>query len=202
MVGTRAALEVEYTTALLKGTHDIQDLSTVAEMGFLLSKTSDFVTTTKLIAIKEYVNVGLKVLGLEPNQVYFFEFYVKFTDGEVEHGGVMSFQTLVFTSSQLQFRPHLMHWKTLDAPATEDFETGYPIPGAPGQAVVTACRFHLGGSKVYKNEDSIDVNQVGTVRMDAGQLVPDVGMTIVIDGQFSGPVREVCRGQLSHRIEV
>lgn len=98
-------------------------------------------------------------------------------------------------------RPHTLKWRTKDGPVGESPE-GYPIPGIPGQPMVTPCRFHLGGNKEYKNEDSTIVNQIGTIRVDAEQEIPEAGMFVVVEGHFQGIIKAVYRGQLSHRIEV
>ena len=106
----------------------------------------------------------------------------------------------------VNLRPHVLKWRTLDGPAGETPE-GYPIPGTPGEDREIGCRFHLESSKVYKNEDSTEVTQVGQIRCDVG-IIPQVGQMIeVIDKttnyiHFSGIVREVFKGQLSHRLEV
>ncbi|WP_231492208.1 hypothetical protein [Pedobacter sp. Leaf170] len=108
----------------------------------------------------------------------------------------------------LSLRPHTLKWTTAGGPPTEDPVTGYPIPGTPGEAKEIACRFHLESTKVYKNEDSTESRQIGQVRCDVG-TIPEVGQTIeVVNNQnpsivhFSGVVRAVFHGQLSHRLEV
>jgi hypothetical protein len=95
-----------------------------------------------------------------------------------------------------------MNWETAGTPGGIDDSTGYPLPGIPGQPMSVPCRFHLGGVKVFKNEDSTVVNQIGSVRLDAGIELPEVGSIIEIVGQFTGPVKDVYRGQLSSRIDV
>lgn len=105
----------------------------------------------------------------------------------------------------MEFRPHVMKWVVPGAPGGSDPETGYPLPDQLGQTIEVSCRFHLstnGAIKTFKNEDSTIVNQVGTIRLDVGQQLPEVNMIITVEGHFKGPVRAVYRGQLSHRIEV
>lgn len=99
-------------------------------------------------------------------------------------------------------RPHVMNWTTPGTPGGVDNTTGYPIPGTPGSAMSTPCRFHLGGIKQFKNEDNSVVNQVGRIRLDVGSELPVVGTIIEVVGQFKGPVKDVYRGQLSYRIDV
>lgn len=104
-------------------------------------------------------------------------------------------------------RPHLMVWRTQDGEAGETPE-GYPIPGNPGQDRQAPCRYHdsNGGNKEFKNEDSTVVRQVGTIRCDVGEI-PTSGTIVTVFGDdgnivFKGPVRDVFKGQLSHRLEV
>jgi len=109
----------------------------------------------------------------------------------------------------VNLRPHVLKWRTADGEATQRPE-GYPIPGAPGEEKQTPCRFHLGSNgatKTFKNEDSTEVLQVGTIRCDVGE-VPQVNQSVkVIDAyngyvHFEGIIRAVYKGQLSHRLEV
>jgi hypothetical protein len=95
-----------------------------------------------------------------------------------------------------------MNWVTAGTPAGEDPETGYPIPAAPGEQKSVPCRFHLGGTKVFRNEDSNQINQIGKIRLDAGVDLPEVGQMIEVVGQFKGKVQDIYRGQLSYRIDV
>ncbi|NII81745.1 MULTISPECIES: hypothetical protein [unclassified Pedobacter] len=202
---TKPALDVQYTTAQLNGSTDITDPTTVLAIAFLLSKTDDFTTTTRINIPFDYGNVSKLVLGLEDNQVYFFELQVIYIGGEVEKGGVLSFQTLVISTGGLETRPHVMTFVIPGAPGGQDPDTGYPLPDDPGQSIEVPCRFHLasnGAMKTFKNEDSTIINQVGTIRVDAGQTIPEVNMIVNVEGHFKGPVRAIYRGQLSHRIEV
>jgi hypothetical protein len=95
-----------------------------------------------------------------------------------------------------------MNWVTAGVPTGEDPATGYPLPQAPGEPRSVACRFHLGGTKVFRNEDSTEVNQIGRIRLDAGIELPEPGQIIEVVGQFKGKVQDVYRGQLSSRIDV
>jgi hypothetical protein len=95
-----------------------------------------------------------------------------------------------------------MKWLAAGTPGGEDPATGYPLPGTPGVKVSIPCRFHLGGVKQFKNQDNTVVNQVGTIRCDAGVALPEVGQLIEVVGQFKGPVKDVYRGQLTYRIDV
>jgi len=205
MVTTHPALNVQYTSAQLNGSTYVQDPSTVQEIAFLLSKTDDFITTTKIVIPFDYGNVNKLVLGLEANQVYFFRLQVTYVGGNIEQGVVLSFQTLVNSSSNLKTRPHIMTWVMPGTPGGKDPDTGYNLPDMPGQAMEVLCRFHLatnGAIKTFKNEDSTLINQVGTIRVDAGQTLPDIHTIINVVGHFKGPVKAIYLGQLSHRIEV
>ncbi|WPU91796.1 hypothetical protein SNE25_20985 [Mucilaginibacter sabulilitoris] len=95
-----------------------------------------------------------------------------------------------------------MNWVTAGTPGGIDENTGYPIEGQPGESRSLPCRFHLGGVKVFKNQDNTEVNQIGRIRLDAGVELPEVGAEITVPGQFSGKVMDVYRGQLSYRIDV
>lgn len=202
MVSTGGAFDIQYTSAILVGHSDIQDIQLIEECGFLLSKTNDFITTTKVIAPFNYININHKVLGLESNQTYFYKFYVDYVNASREEGDIQSFQTLVVSGVNLETRPHVMLWVTNSQPGGVDNSTGYPLPDIPGQAIETPCRFHLGGTKIFKNEDSSEVAQVGSIRLDAGNSLPVPGSKIEVVGHFSGVVRSIYRGQISHRIDV
>lgn len=99
-------------------------------------------------------------------------------------------------------RPHTLIWTTAGTAGGEDPQTGYPIEGLSGEEKSVPCRFHLGGVKVFKNQDSSEVAQVGSIRVDAGVDLPEVGAMIEVPGYYKGTVKDVYRGQLSHRIDV
>jgi len=107
----------------------------------------------------------------------------------------------------LNFRPHIMTWTIYGEPAIEP-ETGYEIPGEPIGQKTVACRFHLGGIKEFRNEDSNSVQQKGRIRIDAGIEVPKVGDTVIVTMDdrelFNGIIREAfLGGQLnSWRLDV
>lgn len=104
----------------------------------------------------------------------------------------------------MERRPHTLNWKTPDGESTIDPVTGYPVPGTPGLVKSVPCRFHLGGIKVFKNEDSTEVNQVGTIRVDIGSDMPEVGQIVDVPGYFNGRIRaKYTGGQLiSWRMDV
>jgi hypothetical protein len=107
----------------------------------------------------------------------------------------------------LTFRPHILTYTLPGTPGGEDSQ-GLPLPDVPGIVVQIPCRFHADSSKVYKNEDSAEVAQVGRIRFDAGIAVPEVGTVVTVTNaatgvvQFHGPVRERYEAQLSGRLEV
>lgn len=89
-------------------------------------------------------------------------------------------------------RPHILKW-TETTEATEDPATGYPIPGAEVYYEIP-CRWHSGGSKVYRNEDSTEVMQKGRIRVDLDSPMPQVGQLLEVVGHFSGTAMEVYTG--------
>jgi len=95
-----------------------------------------------------------------------------------------------------------MKWVNANAESAIDPDTGYPIPGAQIPPIETPCRFHLDSTKTFKNPDSTEVRQVGSIRLDANIPLPLVGQEIEIPGYFKGVVQAVYAGQLSSRIEV
>ena len=106
----------------------------------------------------------------------------------------------------LQLKPHIMSYNTTGTPGGSD-ANGFPLPDVPGELVEVPCRFYAESSKVYKNEDSTEVAQVGRIRLDAGVSVPAVGTIVTVTSaagvvQFAGPVRERYEGQMSGRLEV
>lgn len=102
-----------------------------------------------------------------------------------------------------------MTWTTPAGEATTSVE-GYPIPGTPGTEQTTPCRFHdsMGRGKVYKNEDSTETIQVGTIRCDANIDLPVKGSLVIVKDEddrivYEGTVKEVpYRGTMSSRVEV
>jgi len=201
MVTTKAATEVGITSATLNGISDLQDLTSVTDMGFLLSKTPDFATTARISIQIDYGSVNKKVFSLDPNQTYYYQFYVKYIGGSEETGDVSSFETEASSSGNLSFRPHLMVWRIQDGEAGED-ANGYPIPGIPGAVVEQECRYHPSSSKMLKNEDSTDILQTGKIRLSQGDSVPHLWASIHVvtlagDLVYSGVVKNRFVGQLS-----
>lgn len=103
------------------------------------------------------------------------------------------------------FRPHTLSFGTPGTPGGQD-EDGFPTEGTPGVEVEYPCRFHVGGSKVFKNQDSTEVVQIGKVRLDAVEYLPSVGQTITVSEgdyiHFSGVVRAVSKGETTSHLEV
>jgi hypothetical protein len=101
----------------------------------------------------------------------------------------------------------MLFYTTAGTPGGED-ANGLPLPDHPGNHVSVPCRFHADSSKVYKNEDSTEVSQVGLIMLEAGIDVPPVGTVVTVtdaisgETQFNGPVRERHVAQLSGRLEV
>jgi len=95
------------------------------------------------------------------------------------------------------FRPAILSWTTPGTPGGED-ENGFPIPEIPGVLVQVPARFVSGGTKTFKNEDSIEVVQNGRIRFDAGGTVPlKYQIVRVTEGDrvhFEGPAMEIYTG--------
>jgi hypothetical protein len=102
----------------------------------------------------------------------------------------------------VETRPHVLIWTTAGTAGGEDPESGYPIEGLSGVEMEVPCRFHLGGVRIFRNQDNIEVAQVGTIRLDSGVELPEVGAVIEVLGHYKGKVKDVYRGQLSSRIDV
>lgn len=106
----------------------------------------------------------------------------------------------------MDFRPHTLKYNAPGISQGDD-EYGYPLPDLPCEVIIVPCRFHQDSSKVFKNEDSTETQQVGRIRLDSGVIIPQVGTDVTVtnqDGivQFKGPVRERYEGQMSGRLEV
>lgn len=92
----------------------------------------------------------------------------------------------------VDLRPHVLRW-TETTEATTDEATGYPIPGTEINYELK-CRWHSGGTKVYRNEDSTEVMQKGRIRVDIGSPMPQVGQLLEVVGHFNGTAMEVYTG--------
>ncbi|AMR34137.1 hypothetical protein A0256_23145 [Mucilaginibacter sp. PAMC 26640] len=106
----------------------------------------------------------------------------------------------------MEFKPHTLTYRLPGIPGGID-ASGFPLPDQPGELVQIPCRFHADSSKVFKNEDSTEVDQVGRIRLNPGDIVPAVGTIVTVTNdtgevQFTGPVRERYEAQLSGRVEV
>ena len=125
----------------------------------------------------------------------------------------------------MDFRPHILTWTPL-SPSTTEPGTGYEILGVPAEKIAVLCRFHLGGTKEYRNEDNAVILQKGSIRVDDGAALPPVnwpiqiyetepvtigGNVIMVDGEevqikrhvhFEGRVLDIFRGQLTWRLDV
>lgn len=205
MVITLGATEIGTNSATLNMSTDLGDLTGVVSMGFLVSKTNDFTSSTRFKRTPDFGNVNMAAYGLDANQLYYLKAFFEQAGEAFEYGNVVSFYTNVAVTSDLSTRPHVMKWRTKDGAILID-ENGYESPGIPGQSVETPCRYHSGGGKSgrksYMIDDGTTVIQQGTIRVDVGQDLPQVGDLVVVEGFFSGPVREVYEGQLTHRIDV
>lgn len=104
-------------------------------------------------------------------------------------------------------RPHTLSFQLPGTPGGQD-DDGLPTEGTPGLVIQYPCRFHLESSKVFKNQDSTEVAQIGTIRLDEVDLLPTPGQTVSVTANrngailFTGPVRESYPASLSSRLEV
>ena len=89
--------------------------------------------------------------------------------------------------------------------------TGYEIPGVSGLPKSVACRFHLGGTKIFRNEDNTVINQVGMIRVEVGSEMPPLRHLVLVtevaeSGEviehFKGRIQDIYRGQLKWRLDV
>ena len=96
--------------------------------------------------------------------------------------------------------PHVMTWEMPDGESQIDPATGYPMPGATGATVVTDCRFHTTSSKMLRNQDSIEILQVGKIRIPLGSVVPHLWANVVVtsgaNAVYSGSCKNRFEGQL------
>jgi hypothetical protein len=89
-----------------------------------------------------------------------------------------------------------------------DEVTGFPIPETLGPEVRVECRFHQNSTKVLKNEDSTESQQVGRIRVAIGALMPRQWQNIrVVEGDlvhYEGTARYIDKTGtlLSWRIDV
>lgn len=104
-------------------------------------------------------------------------------------------------------RPHTLSFQLPGTPGGQD-EDGLPTEGTPGLVIQYLCRFHSESSKVFKNQDSTEVAQVGSIRLDVVDHLPKVGEVVTVTDNrngnelFTGPVRESYPAQRSSRLEV
>jgi hypothetical protein len=111
----------------------------------------------------------------------------------------------------MEFRPHIMIWVPRN-PSTTEPGTGNEIPGAPGEPIAVPCRFYLGGTKVWRNEDSSEVQQQGKIRLDVDSPLPKHGQEVTVMEaydplkptvvHFTGKIMDSFKGQLTWRLDV
>lgn len=86
--------------------------------------------------------------------------------------------------------------------STTDPDTGYEIPGTPGDEKSVPCRFRLEALKEFKGQDGKVTSQVGQIRVDVGSELPEVGQIVTIPGYFQGVIQDIYKGQLTWRLDV
>lgn len=95
-----------------------------------------------------------------------------------------------------------MKWTTLGVEPEYNEETGEYSEGEAGVVVEIPCRFYPGGTKIFKNQDSMDVMQKGTIRFSVGEPMPRKNDEVEVVGLFKGLVQETYSGRTTQRIEV
>lgn len=106
--------------------------------------------------------------------------------------------------------PHTLIWQTEGTPAGKDPETGFPVPGVPGEVLTAQCRyenFQKGTSKEYKNKNGETVLQKGTIYVKKGEKVPTFEDTVRVESPefgvvFEGEILHVYQGQLNSTIAI
>lgn len=105
-------------------------------------------------------------------------------------------------------RNHTLIFTSKGTPGGTDPITGYPLPDVPGAVVNVPCRFHQTNTKVLKNEDSTESQQIGRIRVNIGETMPTQYQNIrVIEGDlvhFEGVAKYIDKtgALLSWRIDV
>lgn len=104
-------------------------------------------------------------------------------------------------------RPHILTYTTEGIPGGED-PNGFPLPDVPGSTVQLPCRFVAGGQRMFKNEDSTEVQQKGRISVDRDSTMPKQMQEVIVTMDdrelFRGPAMEIyAGGQLTRwRIDV
>lgn len=112
-------------------------------------------------------------------------------------------------SRVLQY-PHTMSWTGEGTPASVDTDTGFPIPGVPGEVVSVKCRyenFNKTNRKEWTNEDGKTIAQIGTIFVPFGHEIPRKFKRVRIvdrdgDEVFEGPILNVYKGQMNTTLAV
>lgn len=105
-----------------------------------------------------------------------------------------------------------MSWTGPGTAPTTDPDTGFPIPGKPGEVITAKCRyenFGMTNRTEWEGEDGETIYQRGTVYVLFGEPVPDKFERIkIVDPEqgdyleFEGPVLNVYTGQLNSTLAV
>lgn len=103
-----------------------------------------------------------------------------------------------------------MTWFREGTPSTVNPETGFPVPGAPGEEVSSESRyenFKGGSTKSWINKANETVIQKGTIYVRKGQPVPKKFDTVKVVSpeyglMFEGEILNVYTGQLNTTIAV
>lgn len=106
--------------------------------------------------------------------------------------------------------PHTTTWLREGSPSTEDPVTGFPVPGQPGEEVMSASRyenFRGGSTKEWRNKKNETVLQRGTIYIKRGEPIPVKFDTVTVVSPefgvvFQGEILNVYKGQLNVTIAV
>lgn len=98
-------------------------------------------------------------------------------------------------------RPHILIWQSGTSGGI-DLNTGYALPDVPGVQMQIECRYKLKTSRTYMLDDGTTVEQNGSIRLDVGVELPQLGQEVEVPGYFKGKVMDIYRGQLSYRVDV
>ncbi|SMC53224.1 hypothetical protein [Pedobacter nyackensis] len=95
-------------------------------------------------------------------------------------------------------RPHILTFTLPGTTGGEDPVTGFPIPGSDGDVVTVPCRYVSASGKVFKNQDNVEVQQRGRIRVPIGSIMPATFTHLTVtEGDithFTGPALDVYAG--------
>jgi hypothetical protein len=103
-------------------------------------------------------------------------------------------------------RPHVVNWKGPAGEGTFDPDYGFPIPGAPGEAIQLPCYYQRAPSKDFANTDNTSTFQNGKIFVDLGSVYPSIGTSVIVTKglvqMFSGVVSDIYDGTMGIQLIV